>query len=92
MVDVGAQIYTGTPYCFATAATTLVPILLAVSPLAATLSQPTNTACTQPLDITEADILSQISVTSTPAECSSKAVSLAPCNRGLVSSANTWKL
>ena len=33
-----------------------VPILLAVSPLAATLSQPTNTACTQPLDITDADI------------------------------------
>ena len=83
--------YTGTPYCFATAATTLVPILFAVSPLAATLSQPTNTACTQPLDMTEADILSQISVTSTPAECNSNAVSLAPCKRGLVSSANTWK-
>ncbi len=61
----------------------------AASPFAATRSHPTNTALTQPFFMTVADILSQISVTSTPAECSSNAVSLAPCNSGLVSSANT---
>ena len=39
MVEVGAQTYTGTWYLCATAATTEVPILLAVSPLAATGGQ-----------------------------------------------------
>ena len=36
-------------------------------------------------------ILSQIRVTSTPARCSSKAVSRAPCSSGRVSSAKTLK-
>jgi len=91
IVDVGAQIYTGTLYCLATAATTDVPILFAVSPLAATRSHPTNTAFTQPFFITIADILSQISVVSTPDSCNSNAVNRAPCKRGLVSSQNTCK-
>ena len=70
-------------------ATPLVPILFAVSPLAATLSQPTMQHCTQPFFITMEAMLSHMRVTSTPALYSSKLVSRAPCRRGLVSSANT---
>ena len=66
--------------------------MLAASPLAATRSQPTRQACTQPFFITMEAILSQISVTSTPARCSSKAVRRAPCSKGRVSSAKTLKL
>ena len=43
--------------------------MFAVSPFAATRSQPTNTALTQPFFMTVADILSQINVTSTPEDC-----------------------
>ena len=68
-----------------------VPILLAVSPLAATRSQPTRQASTQPFFITMEHISSHTSVTSTPASLSSQAVRRAPCSRGRVSSANTLK-
>ena len=58
-------------YAKARMATPEVPILLAASPLAATRSQPTKHACTQPFFITREAMLSQISVTSTPARWSS---------------------
>ena len=64
---------------------------MAVSPFAATRSQPTKTRFTRPLFITVDAILSQIRVVSMPAPCSSKAVSLAPCSSGLVSSQYTRK-
>ena len=72
-------------------ATPEVPILLAASPLEATRSQPTKTACIQPCFITAEAMLSQMRVVSTPSAASSKAESRAPCSRGRVSSANTLK-
>ena len=45
-----------------------------------------NITFTAPLFISDADMLSHKRVVSIPAECSSKAVSLAPWRRGLVSS------
>ena len=63
--------------------------VLAASPLAATLSQPTKQNLTCPVFISEEAMLSQIRVTSTPALCSSQEVRRAPCSSGRVSSAKT---
>ena len=68
-------------------ATPDVPILLAMSPLAATRSQPTKTASIQPFFMTVDAMLSQMRVTSMPAALSSYAVRRAPCRSGRVSSA-----
>ena len=59
-------------------ATPEVPILLQASPLAATRSQPTNTALTQPFFMTWEAMLSQMTVVSTPSACISKADRRAP--------------
>ena len=61
------------------------------SPLAATRSQPTNTALTHPFFITWDAMLSQMTVVSTPSAYSSKEDSRAPCSSGRVSSQNTLK-
>ena len=65
------------------------PILLAVSPLAAIRSAPTTTIWTLPSFMTWAAMLSQIRVTGMPRRWSSQAVSRAPWSSGRVSSAKT---
>jgi len=65
--------------------------LLQASPLAATRSQPTKTAFTQPFFITCEAMLSQITVVSTPSASISKEERRAPCRSGRVSSQYTRK-
>jgi len=66
-----------------------VPILFAVSPLAAMRSAPTTTHCTAPLFIRCAAAESAISFAGMPSRVSSHIVRRAPCCHGRVSPAYT---
>ena len=65
------------------------PILFAVSPLAAIRSAPVITQSTSPRAISDAAAESAITACGIPAVSSSHAVSRAPCRSGRVSSTQT---
>src|SRR6266511_1690687 len=88
-VDVGATTYRGIRWCAPSTASEYVPILFAVSPLAAIRSAPVTTQSTSRAAISEAAAESAITVCGMPAASSSQAVSREPCSRGRVSSTQT---
>mmetsp|Transcript_31394 Transcript_31394/g.77796 ORF Transcript_31394/g.77796 Transcript_31394/m.77796 type:complete len:246 (+) Transcript_31394:793-1530(+) len=91
MVEVGTHAYTGMPCACAAIARLNVPILLATSPLAATLSAPKTTASTLPWYMRRPLAPSTIRWWGILLSRNSQHVNLAPCSRGLVSSTYTWR-
>ena len=77
------------PNSLASIALSRVPILLAMSPFAQTLSAPTITASTDPRLIRYAQAESTRTLWAIPYMESSHAVSLDPCKRGRVSDTHT---
>ena len=88
-VDSGAATTNGTPARAAASASGYVPILLAVSPLAAIRSAPTTTTSARPRAITVGPAESTTIWWSIPSSVSSNAVKRDPCRSGRVSSAVT---
>ena len=87
-VDSGATTMNGTPAWRAPSASENVPILLAVSPLAATRSAPVSTTSASPLASMNGPAESTSRRWGAPIRSSSQAVRRAPCSRGLVSRAS----